>query len=55
MVTAHCWLPMCTMPSDCLALSPASQVVSVGGRLQGTGNIWEESILDKREQHMQRF
>lgn len=31
-VTAHCWLPMSTMPSDCLALSLASQVVSVGGR-----------------------
>lgn len=47
MVTAYCWRPMSTMPSDCLALSPASWVVSIGGRICRTGNIREESILDK--------
>lgn len=46
-VTAHCWLPMSTMPSDCLAQSPASQAVSVGGRPWGTGNTWEQSIPSK--------
>ena len=47
MVTAQCWLPMSTMPSDCLARSPASQVVSIGGRPWGTGNTWEQSIPSK--------
>lgn len=46
-VTAYCWRPMSTMPSDCLALSPASWVVSIGGRICRTGNTREESILDK--------
>ena len=47
MVTAHCWLHMSTMPFDCLAQSPASRVVSVGGRLWGTRNTWEGGILSK--------
>lgn len=47
MVTACCWRPMSTMPSDCLARSPAPWVVSIGGRIWGTGSIREESILDK--------
>ena len=47
MVTARCWLHMSTTPFDCLAQSPASRVVSVGGRLGGTGDTWEGSILSK--------
>lgn len=46
-VTAHCWLPMSIMPSDCLAQSPTSWEVNVGGRGRGPGNSWEKSIPRK--------
>lgn len=53
-VTARCWLPMSSMPSDCLALSPASQVVSVGGRALGDRAYLGGEHPSQREQHVQR-
>lgn len=53
-VTAHCWLPTSTMPSDCLAPSPASQVVSVSGRPLGDRTYLGGEHPSQREQHVQR-